>query len=452
MQGHKVCGVFHHNNMSRVKLIVLHFIVLFLVAQGRLLAWGNTWMGTALEQIVNSARGRVGTVRYTAAMQVANAGYDSDIYFGTLANPVPDYTFATGPDIHLFLPLKKKIVFDIFESPRYVFYLDTKREKALNNTFAGQVHFVFDRFYVQAGAGLINAKRKLSTELNINVRLEENTLNGLILCQVSKGASLALQYRRSAYNYENQTPEIADIGQNLNRTESYIDFIAYLQKHARTRFYLVGEYGSFMFAEAVSSFKNSRSYSAFGGVDFLPPPGGYEGETSGIRGSINIGYKRLNIIDPQNKDYSGLSGNADVSLGIIKFTALHIFAFKGPQFSAHSGRTYYFLTSYGAGLIRSLARNVLFTYDFMYSRNTYPAAGLADGVSSDEFAYRYTVHSLSLNFRLRKDLQLSLLTTLSRRNSQLALRPISGRSFIGFSLTYGYPSGGFSIPAGPILG
>ncbi|MGA2531506.1 MAG: outer membrane beta-barrel protein [Candidatus Aminicenantales bacterium] len=436
--------------MKRTNFIGLLLVFLPFLIPSRLLAWGNTWMGASLEMMVNAARWKAGPFRYSGAFQFNNAGHDSDIYFGTLAYPVPDFTFSAGPDIQVLLPLKKKIVFDITESPRYVYYLDTDRERALNNTFAGRVHFIFDRFYIQAGGGLLNAKQRLSTELNVNIRLKENSMNGLILWQASKGTSLALQYQRSVFRYDNLTSGTTNVSENLNRTESYVDFMAFLQQHAKTRFYLDGQYGSYVFAQETSNFKNSRTYGVYGGVEFLAPAAGFEGLTAGLRGSINIGYQYLDILDPLQKDFSGLSGNTGVSLGIMKLTALHVFFSIGPQFSAYSGQTYYLQTFYGVGVTRSLSRKISFSYDFYYSQNKYPAGEIGGGSSSGTAADRYTTHSFSLDFRLRRELGLSLLANLGGRKSQLAPRPDSRHSFFGFSLTYGYTSGGLSLRGGPL--
>ena len=419
-----------------------------------LFGWGDTWMGSALELAVNAAHSRLGPLMYDAAFLIDHAGHATDIYYGSTPNAVPDFTFTTGPSLHLLLPVEKKVVFDFYELPQYVFFLDTKGQRTLNNTFAGLVHFVLDKFYFQAGGGLIDVKERLSTELNINVRRKEDALNGLALWQISKGASLALQFRRTTFNYENFTPEftpeVGNIGQQLDRTETYINVKTYLEQHARLRFYLDGEYGSYEFTDPASSFKNSRSYSIFGGVDFLPPAGGYEGQTSGVRGSINLGYKSMDFLNPLQRGYSGLAGNTAVSWGIIKLTAIHAFFSREPQFSVYSGVAYYLRTTYGAGLSRSITKKILFTYDFFYARNDYPSTAASGGSLLQNEVDRYTTHSFRLNFGLMKDLEFSLLADLGRRNSKIALRPVSRNDFIGFSLIYGYPSGVLSLPARPL--
>jgi len=187
--------------------------------------------------------------------------------------------------------------------------------------------------------------------------------------------------QKARYAFENPSSELANISENLNRTETFVNILAYLQKHARARFYLAGQYGSYAFLETVAFFKDSHSYAVAGGIEFLPPAAGYQGQTSGIRGSVNLGYKRLDILDPLQKDYAGLAGDIGVSLGIMKLTALRLFFSRGPQFSVYSGRAYYLETSYAVGLSRSLTRLISFTYDFSYLTNQYSAEETVGGIA-----------------------------------------------------------------------
>jgi hypothetical protein len=432
--------------MCKAASVGLFGILLLATVQPRAFAQGQTWLGQILEQTVNSAGGKAGALRYNAALQIDSAGYDSDIYFGWFYNRISDYMLSVGPDLRVFLPLKSHVVIDIADSPRYIFFAKTAKERALNNIFAGNLHLVFDKFYVQAGGGLDNAKQRLSPELNFNVRLKTDDYSGLILWQASKDASFAVQCQRTKYAYENLSSVATDISANLDRTESFARFLVYLRQRSRVRFYLDAEYGVYRFTNIASSYRDSRSYGAYAGVEFVPPEGGYETETSGMRGSLSVGYKRLNIINTTLKDYSGLAGNVAASLGIIRRTALRVFFLRGPEFSAYSSAIYYVQTSYGAGLSRSLSRHVVFIYDFSYSRGNYPAAEAASTLN-----FRYWTHALHLSFRLRRDLLLSLLSDLGKRKQLSAPQPVSNRSFIGISLTYGHPGGWFTLPTGPLI-
>jgi hypothetical protein len=443
-----------HEGRARIKpgraLITACLLALasFLLAPHPAHGWGNTWMGTLLEQVVSAARWRAGAFRVNAALDLGNAGYDSDIYYGSVLNPIPDYTFTAGPAVQFLLPLKKKVVFDFIDSPQYIFYLHTKRERAWNNIFRGQVHFAFDRFYIKAGGGLTNARQRLSTELPVNVRLNEKDLGGLILWQVSKGASLALQYGTFTYNYGTETFGGINIGESLNRTENYINFTAYLHQHLRTRLYLNGEYGSFAFKEQASRFRNSRSYGIYGGVEFVPAAEG-QALTSGVHGRINIGYKRFGLLANRNNHFAGLVGNTDISLGIFRLTALHGYFLRNVQFSAFSDVAYYLETLYGVGLSRYIDRRVILTYNVYFSRNRYPQGESSGGVPLEGIIDRYTTHTLNLNIALRRDLAFGLIASLGKR-AMNPFAPAGNRCFLGINLIYGYPPGITPVLANPI--
>ena len=440
--------------MKKVILAALFAALLLGSISSLAYSQSQTWLGQTLEERIASAWGKAGALRYNAAFRIDSAGYDSDIYFGMLADRVPDYVFSAGPDLLVFVPVKKRVIFELADSPRYAFFAKTERERALNNVFNGNLHLVFDRFYVQAGVGLMNAKQRLNAELSLNVRLKTDDYTGLVLWQASRQTSFALQYVRTKYTYENLAGETTDIGANLDRTESFGRVLAYFQQKSRVRLYLNFEYGAYTFADRISSFKDSKSYGAYAGAEFVPPAAGYDGDTSGMRGGFVLGYKRLNVADPSQKDYSGLSGNAAISLGIMRLTALRLYFSRGPLFSAYSSQIYYLQTAYGAGLSRSFSRHIVFTYDFSYSRSEYPAAGGIVIVGAAQPAttnFSYWTHAFRLSFRLRKDLQFSLLSDLGKRNQPLALRPTSRRAFVGFSLIYGYSGGSFSLPIGPMI-
>jgi hypothetical protein len=429
--------------------------LIVLSAAAALLAWlfmlpgpvfgqGNTWAGTSLAQMVEAARWRLGTLRVNAALALTNAGYDSDIYFGYLDEAVPDYTFTAGVPVQVLLPLSKKVVLEVFDSPQYLFYLGTIRERAWNNIFRGKVHFAFDRFYIQAGGGLSNIRQRLSPELNINIRQKEDSLNGTILWQVSRVISLGLLYVGSQFDYGNAEFGGTSIADALNRKESYFDFVAYLQPNSRVRFFVDGQYGTYAFTEAASSFKGTRSYGVFGGLAFVPR----EGESrpvEPVQGSISLGYKLFDILDPLRADGSGFVGAVDVSAGLFKKTTGRAFISRDFAFSVYSSGTFLLSTNYGGGVSRQLSRRATFSYDLSFSQSAYPQEDPGSGIPTGQ-GYRYTTHSFRLSIRLARNLAITFLGTLSEGildNSGLA----KNRKFFGLNMVYGFAAGAISAPA-----
>ncbi|MFO7734180.1 MAG: hypothetical protein R6X21_11110, partial [Candidatus Aminicenantes bacterium] len=180
----------------------LALLAALLWAPAKAYGQGSTWTGANLAQMIESAGWRLGALRVNAALQIMNAGYDSDVYYGYRGEPAPDLTLQASVPVQILLPLSKKVVLDVSDSPQYDFYLKTEGWRAWNNTFAGRVHLAFDKVYLQAGGDLDNSRRRLSSELELNVRQKRQGLNGLALWQVSKGLALSALFGTEEYEYE----------------------------------------------------------------------------------------------------------------------------------------------------------------------------------------------------------------------------------------------------------
>lgn len=147
-------------------------------------------MGYQLEQSVKAAGLKLGPFRIRTVLYLTNAGYDSNVY-RTPSNPIKDYSITAGPGFYIYLPLKKKIIFSIFESPQYVYFVETKRERTWNNYFNGQVNFVFNRFLLTFGKGYSVAREIWNTEIDIRPQRKEDSFYGSVLWQKSKKISLS---------------------------------------------------------------------------------------------------------------------------------------------------------------------------------------------------------------------------------------------------------------------
>jgi len=422
---------------------VISLLAWIVLIPSPILGQGNTWAGTSLAQMVEAARLRVGAFRVNASLTLTNAGYDTDVYYGYFDEAVPDFTLSAAVPVQVLLPLGKKIVLDLFESPQYLFYLDTRNERAWNNVFRGQIHFALKRFYLQAGGGLSNISQRLSPELNVNIRQKEDSLNGTLLWQASREISLAYIYGAAKYDFGDAEFGGASLAETLNRKENYFDFITYFQPSSRVRIFVDGQFGTYTFLEAASSFKDTRSLGVFGGFEFIPRQGETR-QVSGLQGSIILGYKHFDIIAPQLADGSGLVGVVNISAGLLKRTMGRASFSQDFQFSVFSSATYYTLMIYGGGITHFLSKRASISYDLSFGRSTYPEAEMGGGVIPGGDT-RYTTHLLSLDIRLSPDLRVAFLCTLGKR-ILIEGGPASNRNFFGFNLIYGFSAAQISAP------
>lgn len=407
---------------------------------GAVYGQGHTWIGEGLTRMVEGARWRIGGLRINAAFTLDNAGYDSDIYYGFLQNKeVPDGTFAAGAPVQLIVPLSRAVVLEFSDAPQYIFYLNTKRERAWNNTFQGRMHVALEKLYLQAGGEMANVRGRFSPELYINVREKRDSLNGLAYWQAAKRTSLAVLYSRTRFGYEGNEYAGASLADSLDRTEDLLDGIVYVQPGPQWRPFLNGQYGVFTFTGQGSGLRNAKSYGAFGGVEFVPRTGETEMGT-GFQGAFRLGYRILDVTDPGVPDGSGFSGEADITLGLTRKTSIHALFARGFEFSVYSEAIYFLSTSYGGGLLQRLSRRTSCSYEVSLGRLSYPEEEGGFGRLD-----RYAAHTVRFDVRLGLYLEASLFGTLNQRKLGEEAPP-RNRYFVGINLSYGTPRGRMPLP------
>jgi len=418
-------------------------LVCLLLAPAPARAQGETWVGGNLQQMVESARWRLGEMRVNAAFTLANVGYDSDIYYGFLAERVPDAKASAAVPVQVLLPLSKKAVLDVSESPEYVFYLETERDRSWNNRLYGRLHLALDRVYLQAGGGLSNVKTRLSPELDLNIRLKTTALNGLALWQASRMTSLALLYGGVQYDYGDAEFEGVSLADRLNRNEEFVDLISYVQPSPRLRLSLDGQYGTYEFRRVALGLRDAESFAFFAGVEFIPGERDFQ-LLRGFRGTASLGYMRLDMRDPLLRDGSGIVGSASVTARLSRRMTGELLFSRGFQFSIFSGSSFFLETLAGATVTRHLTKRASLSYRFLYGQTSYPDLDGEPGTTAGR-AYQYLTHGLNLDILLARHLSMSLFGTFGQRDQGGGI-PIRSRFFVGFGLVYGFRGTAMSTP------
>jgi len=412
--------------MTRMKISLFVYLAstcFALVYAEKGYGYGKTWFGRDLEWQLQNARLNLGPFRVRAVFVLSNAGYDSNVYYGATEEPVEDYTFTAGPAFNVYLPLKKKIIFHFYESPQYVYFRETERERAWNNYFLGQVHFVFNRLVASAGVGRSDAKQRWNTETDIPIFRKEDSFQGSLLWQPANRTSFNLSYRMARYDYGEGGLGGLYYSLKLNRDETYYNLTGYRDVTTRTRLFLDAECGVFDFANPMLQ-KNSKSYGGYGGLEFSP--------LGKVRGRLKIGYKLFDSLNPQRKDYEGIVGDTSVSIRPIKGLAARVFFRRDVQFSVWLDNTYFLETILGAGASVYLNKNIRLDYDYSRGRNEYPEE---EGVLRRQDDYQ--IHSVGIYFRLRENIALGIIASSWVRHSNLDLED-DYRDFVGFNLIYDF--------------
>jgi hypothetical protein len=317
----------------------------------------------------------------------------------------------------------------VAESPRYIYYLETKRERTWNNYFRGDIHFLFTRFYVSAGVSLTDARERWNYEIDIRPRHKEQGLQGTVLWQPLKKTSFSLGYRRAKFDYENLEIFGFRIGDQLNHDETFVNAGAYYQLSFRMRAFADLEYGRFDFQNPLNP-RDSESGAVYGGFEFSP--------LGKIRGRVRLGYKYFRALKEGMPDYRGLVGDSGVSVSLLKNLTLRGSYGRNVQFSVWTDTNQYIENSTGAGVSFYLfRRKVRLDYDFTFNDNFYPPPKTAGPAGSGERRDRMWVNLAGVYFRLKKNIGLGLTIGQWHRESDI-YRWKANRNFLGLNLTYDF--------------
>jgi hypothetical protein len=402
-------------------------LVLFLAFSPLLFGYGKTWKGAELEWLIKQAGFNLGPFRAKTVFILNDSGYDSNVYRRP-DNPVKDYSITAGPAFTIYLPIQNKIVFTIYESPRYVYFFETKQERTWNNSFFGRLQFALNKVFLSVEAGSTVAREIWSTEIDIRPQRKILAAAASVLWQPSKKTSFSLDARESRFQYEDVAYREANLSVTLNHREQSFSAAAFYQITNRMRARIEAEYGRFLFDNSANP-RNSESRSIFGGFDF--------GKGGIVEGRVRLGYKFFSASATKSSYYRGLVGDTAIGVRLGSAFRLRVSYAQDIRFSLWAGYVYFIENTEGAGVSVYLSQNIRFDYDYNIGDSEYPpiiGPGLDLVPSRDD---RIQNHRVGIYLRIQKNIGLGIIASAWQRNSTLSLLR-SKRLFIGANLTYDF--------------
>jgi hypothetical protein len=389
----------------------------------------STWRGDELLRRFRLAPWRIGSFRLEPRLVLSDFGYDSNIYYQK--NAIEDYSFTFGPAVTAFAVVKKKIVFSASESPRYVYFYETARERTWNNYLQGNVSLLLNDFFIQGGVHRNNARERWNYEIDIRPRLRETGIEGSLLWQASLKTSFSVAVHRTRYDYENLEFESFPIADRLNRDEILVNGTGYYQWSSKVRAFADFEYGEYKFS-ATDNPRDSISRGVYGGLSFS--------SLGKIRGQIRLGYKSFDTLKRDRPDFKGLVGNTNISLAFIRSLTFRLSYQRNLQFSVWYDNPYYIENSAGGGAsLYILRKKVRLDYDYTRASSVYPTADATslNAPSGVPLNRRddIEIQGFGLFFRLKRDVGIGLQAGHYHRKVNVYDWNVN-RDFIGLNLTY----------------
>jgi len=389
----------------------------------------STWRGEALLREAGLAPWTLGPFRLQPQIVLSDLGYDSNIYHQPEA--VADYSFTAGPRINAYLPLKKKIVFTLSESPRYVYYFETARERAWNNFLSGRAAFLFNRFFVQVGAHADDARQRWSYEIDARPRLKDTGYDALLVWQPTRKTAFSLGFKRSRFRYEELGDEAFHFAERLNRDETAVTLAFEKRLGSRTRFFLEGE-GARADFEQPRNPRDALSLAGYGGFEFSA-----QGR---VRGRLRLGWKLFRPRAEGQPEYEGLVGDSSVSVSLLRPLVARASYRRDVRFSISCDRSYFVEDKAGGGIsFYVFGRRVRLDYDYSQVKYDYPdiAAVPGEGAAPVTPARRDRIYMNTVGFFVRVGGNVGLGLRAGRYDRRTgAAGWNASREFVGLNLTY----------------
>ncbi|MCX6575424.1 MAG: outer membrane beta-barrel protein [Candidatus Aminicenantes bacterium] len=417
------------NKAGLFKAAVLTVLWLFFIAPPSIL--GDTYKGKDLLRQMSLAPWKVGPFRIRPEIILSELGYDSNIY--SQPEAIGDYRLTVGPSFTGYLAIRKKIVLTLYESPRYVYFYETTRERAWNNYFRGDVSILLNKAFFSAGAAWTDARERWNYEIDLRPRRKQADVQASALLQTGKKTGFSVDISASRIRYENLEFERFPIAQELDHDEFRAACGFYRQMTPRMRAFVQLEYGRYDFRNPLNP-RDAETRTAYAGFEFSP--GGR------VNGRVRLGYKTLYPLNGAKPDFQGLVGDSSVSVDIARPIRLRGSYRRDVQFSVWYNARFFVETVAGGGLsLYIFKRKVRVDYDYNLVQNAYrPPSGGANE-SNFNMADKYTMQSAGLYFRLKKNVGLGVTAGRWDRKTDLIGWNYGWRSkrqFANLNLTYNF--------------
>jgi hypothetical protein len=397
---------------------VLPFVVLSLALTGAASAQ------TVSEFVPETARIHLGRVRMDPTVALTNAGVDDNVFNAAdVDHPRSDFTMTLTPKSNIWFPLGPAWVKGSVRED-FVYYNQFATERSINSAYRIDTLLPMNRLTFDVGGGYEDVRDRPGFEIDARSRHTGTDGHGSIEMRAFGRTFVGTAFTRAHIDFE---PDAMFLGQSL-RTEL---------TRTTTRENLTVRHELTPVTSAValvaretdrfdySPERDSDSTRAEFGVRF----------NARIGGSVALGFRNFQPLDPQVPAYHGMTTRADVSVSPFAATRIGVQAGRDLQYSLEKVQPYYIETGAGFSVTQGLSGPFDAVGRLGFQRLAYRGLvgvpGLADRTDSIES------FGGGLGYRVGRDMRIGFNVDRQQRDSDYAHRSYGGMRY-GTSVTYGY--------------
>jgi len=171
-----------------------------------------------VEDPYETARFRLGPIRFTPAIQITSVGHDSNV-FNEADDPKSDTTAAFGPVVQLWVrPLGTRLTAKV--GGQYLYFKEFDNQRAWNTANEGRWEVPLARFTPFIAGSYVNSRERQGYEIDSRARRRDDTITAGTRLRLSGKTTFVVSLRRFNAKYDEQESFLGtDLAQALNRRE-----------------------------------------------------------------------------------------------------------------------------------------------------------------------------------------------------------------------------------------
>ena len=284
------------------------------------------------EDPFESARFRLGPIRFTPSIRLTNLGMDSNV-FNESEDPKSDNTAAIGPEVALFMRPGGTRLSGKF-GVQYLYFREYDNQRSWNTANEARWEFPLSRLTPFVAGTYVNSSDRQGYEIDSRARRHDDSFTaGSSLRFTGKTSMLASFTRANAEYQDDDALGDVQLARSLNRREDITKVQLRYALTPLTTFVVDNDFGRDRFTN--SSLRDADSLRIMPGFELKP--------AALISGRVFVGYRHFAPLTEELPEYNGLAAAVDATY-IRNSTRFQARFERDIEYSFQPLRPYYALT------------------------------------------------------------------------------------------------------------
>jgi hypothetical protein len=372
-----------------------------------------------------------GGLGLSPTLSVTNFGVDSNI-FNDSTDPKSDFTMTVTPRLQARLRAQRAL-FTGSVATGLVYFQKFDEERSIDYITDGRVDLDLSWLKPYASASRVDTSERLNVEIDARAPRTQTTLAGGARFMTATKAAFVVDVKREGLNFEQGTFfEGVPLSRTMNSTTVTIEGGMEVYLTPLSTFSVTASRETDRFDQSPS--RNSNTFRFTPSLRMEAP--------AVVQGSIAVGYRRFDALDPHVPDYTGLVVHGSLSHVIAERTKIDLALSRDVQYSFEVTQPYYLTTGFRLTVTYQLldavdvratgARDRLAYRDESLVTVSSPTAA-ANGVDRTD---RVGTIGAGVGYRLRPNLRVGFDVEYGKRDSDRPDRRYDRTRVFG-SMSYG---------------